>query len=133
MMFFLFLMLPFFAQADLDDNGNVVLQKNQFICESEIGKLSFELNLSTFTVEFSDVSAFGRAEIQKNIPFGMKVDFQEQFTEVNFAYNWYFTADYTLKLPAISEWVRGKGNLILNGDDGDGIWFRNQIFTCTIQ
>jgi hypothetical protein len=133
MMFLLMALLPFFASADLDENGNVVLEKHQFFCENALGKMDFELNLSTFTIEFSNVSAFKRAEIQNKIPFGMKVDFQETFTEIRFEYHWYFTADYSLKLPAISEWKTGKGNLIFNGDDGDGIWFRDQVFNCTIQ
>jgi hypothetical protein len=126
------LVLTGFASADLDENGNVFAVKNYFSCAGQLGKLEFVLHRSTHVIEWQNVEGFGRAEMIP-APFGAKIDAQEDRTEVSFVFDWYFTAEYQLTLPPISAWSKGQGQLILNGDDQDGIWFRDEKFQCQIR
>lgn len=117
--YFLFAMLISFAGLSHADANQQV-----YSCKGDSGTLSFVLNMSTHTITFKDIGAFGEAQILANTPFGATIAASANSTEVQFEYDWYYTAHYNLILN------NSTNKLTLSGQDDDGSFFNKAVFAC---
>ncbi|OFZ46010.1 MAG: hypothetical protein A2381_00430 [Bdellovibrionales bacterium RIFOXYB1_FULL_37_110] len=113
-------------------------QSYYFECEDAYAAtMKFEIHADRNVIEFSDISYFRDAQILKDLPFGMKktsiMENGSKMDLIDFSYDWYYTADYTLKFSKqVHEYqVNEVTFLYLTFDDHDGASVENLIFKCT--
>ena len=85
------------AFAGLSSEGIILKDTRSFSCQGKEGTMAFTWNESTATIQFSDISAFGSADMLSNVAFGATLNSGKT---LRFEYNWYYTAGYELAFPS---------------------------------
>jgi hypothetical protein len=102
-------------------------------CTSKAGTLAFTVNAASKKIAFSDVKAFGNAHIQKKKSLDIDTQNNDAYSsELQFSYNWYFTARYELKFDKNLQGLKSGQEVgaLFSGDDFDNNNFNELALNC---
>lgn len=129
--FYVFALFLGFSVTAVASPKRGVQDKIYLKCEREGKKLEFNLSRATYVAEFTNVEALGHSQIPVRIP----VAYQEVDLGFDIRYDWYYSAHYELRFDrALYKVENGERvTLIFNGDDMDGSFFEDEVFTCGLR
>ena len=121
--------------AKAEDLQRGPLSKSDFAvnCTSREGRMSFEVDYSSYTIKFTNIEFFGQANILKNKAMGAEFPRAKTGFKIHFTYSWYYDANYDIEFDQSVDKLVKKGNVstaLVSGDDDDGASFNEVRFTC---
>jgi hypothetical protein len=101
-----------------------------FRCANADGQnFAFSLSPDRHVITFDDITYFGAAQILADAPFGVTIEDGGKL--LRFTYDWYYEAEYELRLQR-PYWETGRTGLSLSFDDSDGAFVDDEPFSCSV-